>query len=469
MIPACAADPDTPSDQIRLITKIGVADVQVTTALAQFVNTTDFDALPPNVVAEGKRSLLNWLGVAIGAVQHDSVDILLRLAAETGGKSVATVFGRQERTDALNAALVNGMSSHVFDFDDTHLRTVIHPSAPIAPAVLALAEWKGGSPKDILAAFILGIEACLRIGNSVCPEHYNVGWHITGTAGVFGSAIAASKLLGSDEIAIRYAVGLAATQASGLREMFGTMTKPYHPGKAAMDGLRAALLTSWGFTSSEQGIEAPRGFANVASTKFDPAEITNGLGSEWEVLKNTYKPYPCGVVIHPVIDAALGLHEQGVTADNVESIVADVHPLVQELTGKRTPRTGLEGKFSVFHCVGAAIVDGKVGEAQFSDQKVQEPAIVGVRDRTDINVTSSMREDECRIRATLKDGRTVEHYIEFASGSLENPLTDAQLDTKFTDLVAPILGSDRATTLIGIVRDFENQPDLSGLIQAATP
>lgn len=443
--------------------------MQVTAELARFVNVTNFDALPADVVSEGKRSLLNWLGVAIGAIRHESIDILLRLAAETGGSPTATVFGRPERVDALNGALINGMSSHVFDFDDTHLRTVIHPSAPIAPAALALAEWKDGSPRDVLTAFILGIEACLRIGNSVCPEHYNVGWHVTGTAGVFGSAIACSKLLGSDELATRYAIGVAATQASGLREMFGSMTKPYHPGKAAMDGLRAALLTNWGFTSSEQGIEAPRGFANVASTKFDPTEITSGLGSEWESLKNTYKPYPCGVVIHPVIDAALGLHEQGVTAENVESIIADVHPLVQELTSKRTPRTGLEGKFSVFHCVGAAIVEGKVGEAQFSDGAVRDAAIVDVRDRTDINVTDGMREDECRIRATLKDGRTVEHYVEFASGSIENPLSDAQLDAKFIDLVTPILGSNKASSLIEIVRDFENQPDLSGLIRAATP
>lgn len=451
------------------IGKNGVTNVQVTAELAHFVNTTNFEDLPPEVVSEGKRSLLNWLGVAIGAVQHESVDILLRLAAETGGSPAVAVFGREERVDALNGALINGMSSHVFDFDDTHLRTVIHPSAPIAPAALALAEWKGGSPRDVLAAFIIGVEACLRIGNSVVPEHYSVGWHITGTTGVFGSAIASSKLLGSDELATRYAIGLAAAQPTGVREMFGSMTKPFHPGKAAMDGLRAALIANWGFTSSEQGIEAPRGFANVASTRFDPKEIVGSLGKEWESLKNSYKPYPCGVVIHPVIDVALGLHEQGVTADNVESIVADVHPLVQELTSKRTPRTGLEGKFSVFHCVGAAIVEGKVGEAEFSDEKVHDPAIVSVRDKTDINVTDTMREDECRIVATLKDGRTVEQYIEYASGSLENPLTDAQLDAKFTDLVTPILGSDRASTLIEIVRDFENQPDLTGLVRAATP
>jgi 2-methylcitrate dehydratase PrpD len=438
-------------------------------ALSKFVTATGYDDLPQNVVREAKRSLLNWLGVAVGAARHETVDILLRLARETGGPAQASVLGRSERVDALNAALVNGTSSHIFDFDDTHLRTVIHPSAPIAPAALALAEWRGNSPRDVLAAFVLGVEACLRIGNSVSPEHYDAGWHITGTTGVFGAAVAASKLLGNDELATRYAIGLAAAQPTGVREMFGTMTKPFHPGKAAMDGLRAALLAGWGFTSAEQGIEGRRGFASVLSTKFYPAEITDGLGREWEALKNTYKPYPCGVVIHPVIDAALALREQGVTADNVESITAYVHPLVQDLTSKRSPRTGLEGKFSVFHCVGAAIVEGKVGEAQFSDEKVRDPAIVAVRDRTDIEVTADMREDACRIVARLRDGRTVEHIVDYASGSLQNPLSDRQLDEKFTDLVEPVLGRDKAVELIGIARDLENQPDLGGLLRAATP
>jgi 2-methylcitrate dehydratase PrpD len=441
----------------------------VTAELVQFVCESGYDDLPDHVVNEAKRSILNWLGVTIGAIHHESVDIMLKLASEAGGAGQVAVLGRKERVDALNGALINGMSSHIFDFDDTHLRTIIHPSAPVAPAALALAEWKGGSGKDVLAAFALGVEGCLRIGNSICPEHYAVGWHGTGTLGVFGSALASSKMLGNNELATRYAVGLAATQASSIREMFGTMTKPYHPGKAAMDGLRGALIAGWGFTSSEQGIEAPRGYANVASTKFDPAEITGELGSRWELLKNAYKPYPCGVVIHPVIDAALGLREKGVTADNVESITAEVNPHVQELTSKRTPRTGLEGKFSVFHSVAAAIVRGKVGQAEYSDEAVHDPEIIAVRDRTDITVVDEIREDECRIHARMKDGSDVDVYVEFASGSIERPLTDQQLDDKFTDLVTPILGESRAAELIAIVRDFENQPDMSALVKAATP
>jgi 2-methylcitrate dehydratase PrpD len=162
----------------------------VTAQLAKFVAETSYDDLPPDVVREAKRSLLNWLGAGIGAAWHESVDILLKLSSEVGGPGQVSIYGRRERVDALDAALINGMSSHIFDFDDTHLRTVIHPSAPIAPAVLSLAEWQGGNGRDAITAFAVGVEACLRIGNSVYPDHYNVGWHITGTTGVFGSAIA---------------------------------------------------------------------------------------------------------------------------------------------------------------------------------------------------------------------------------------------------------------------------------------
>ena len=273
------------------------------------------------------------------------------------------MLGRGERIDILNAALLNGISSHVFDFDDTHLKTIIHPAGPVASAILALSEYRPVSGTDFLNAFILGVEVECRIGNAVYPAHYDVGWHITGTAGVFGAAAAAGNLLGLDEQKMIWALGIAGTQSSGFREMFGTMCKSFHPGRAAQNGLSAALLADRGFTSSDRVLEAPRGFAHVMSTKRDFDEITGGLGEGYEIALNTYKPFACGIVIHPSIDGCIQLrNEHRLKAHDVASIELDVHPLVLELTGKKTPRTGLEGKFSVYHSAAVAIIHGAAGD-----------------------------------------------------------------------------------------------------------
>ncbi|HXF75980.1 MAG TPA: MmgE/PrpD family protein, partial [Methylomirabilota bacterium] len=236
-----------------------------------------------------------------------------------------------------------------FDFDDTHLKTIIHPAGPVASAILALAEYRPVAGRDFQHALILGTEVECRIGNAVYPEHYDAGWHITGTAGVFGAAAAAGRLLGLNEQQMVWALGLAATQPVGLKEMFGTMTKSFHPGRAAQNGLTAALLAARGFTSSNQAIEAKAGWANTLSARRDYREITDRLGESWEIALNTYKPFACGIVIHPAIDGCTRLCNQyGLTLGQVDRVELGVHPLVLELTGKKAPATGLEGKFSVY-------------------------------------------------------------------------------------------------------------------------
>src|SRR5690606_11906886 len=227
----------------------------------------------------------------------------------------ATVIGRKEKVDAASAALVNGITSHTFDFDDTHLKTIIHPAGPVASAVLALAEHTGASGRALIDALVLGIDVSCRVGNAMYPDHYDRGWHITGSTGSLGAAAACARLLGLDTEKTTMALGIAASQPVGLREQFGTMTKPFHPGGAARAGLMSALLAREGFTASPRAIEAPRGFAQVVSTKFDWNEITDELGQRFEISFNAYKPFACGIVIHPSIDACVQLREQGVTAD----------------------------------------------------------------------------------------------------------------------------------------------------------
>ena len=443
--------------------------MEVTRTLARYVVESRFADIPEPVRQEAVRSILNWLGCAVGACRHDTIDIALAALAPFSGPAQASVLGRDERLDIFNAALVNGMSSHVFDFDDTHLRTIIHPSGPVASALFALAEYRPMSGAELLHAFILGVEVECRIGNAVYPEHYDVGWHITGTAGVFGAAAAAGKVLGLDEQKMLWALGIAGTQSSGFREMFGTMCKSFHPGSAAKNGLMAAFLAERGFTSSNRVLEAPRGFAHVMSTQRNFGEITENLGKSFEVSINSYKPFACGIVIHPSIDGAVQLkNERRLTGDQVERVELRVAPLVLELTGKRTPQTGLEGKFSVFHSVAVAIIDGAAGEKQYSDARVRDPKVIGLRDRVDAQIDKSLRDDEAHIRIRLRDGTTLEKHVSHAIGSIERPMTERDLEEKFRGLCDDVLGAERAQELLQLAWSISSLDDAAAISRAAT-
>ena len=443
---------------------------KVTQVLADFAVRSGADDIPAAVYAEAVRSFLNWTGCAVGGSIHPTIDNALAAIKPFVGPRQASVLGRSDKLDLLHAALLNGISSHVFDFDDTHLKTIIHPAGPIASALLPLAETRPMSGREFLHAFILGVEVECRIGNAVYPNHYDVGWHITGTAGVFGAAAAAGKVLGLDRQQMTWALGIAATQSSGLREMFGTMCKPFHPGRAAQNGLFAAHLAEQNFTSSDRGIEAPRGFAHVLSTKFDPDEITARLGESWEISLNTYKPFACGIVIHPAIDGCIQLRNaHGLKAADVASIALKVHPLVLELTGKTEPRTGLEGKFSVYHSCAAAIVYGRCGEHEYSDEVVRDAEIVALRRKVRAEVGPGIHEDQVDVTLTTTDGRTLHLFVEHAIGSLMRPLSDQELDGKVRDLCELVIGGDGARRLIDACRSVEAASSLRAVIDASMP
>ncbi|WP_370438880.1 MmgE/PrpD family protein [Microvirga sp. TS319] len=443
---------------------------KVTQVLANFVVSSKPGDIAEDVYTEATRSFLNWAGCAVGGSIHETLDRTLAAIRPFAGEGQATVLGRGEKLDLLHAALLNGISSHVFDFDDTHLKTIIHPAGPIASALLALAETRPMSGREFLHAFVLGVEVECRIGNSVYPEHYDRGWHITGTAGVFGAAAAAGKVLGLDPQQMTWALGIAATQSSGLREMFGTMCKPLHPGRAAQNGLLAAHLAAQNFTSSDRGIEAPRGFAHVLSTKFDPKEITENLGKTWEVSLNTYKPFACGIVIHPALDGCIQLRNaHDLKADDIASIELKVHPLVLELTGKAEPRTGLEGKFSVYHSCAAAIVYGRCGEHEYADEVVADPKIVNLRRKVRAEAEKGIHEDQVKVTITTADGKVYELFVEHAIGSLGRPMSNEELDQKVRDLCVPVLGPTGTERFIGLCRDVVNASSLAEIIKAGVP
>ena len=441
-----------------------------TLALAQFVARAKADTLPPKVVHEAKRAILNWVGCAVGASRHETVSRAIAALKPFFGPAQAGILGRSERADILHAALMNGMTSHTFDFDDTHLKTVIHPAGPVASAIVALAEYQPTSGMALLHAFALGVEVECRIGNAVYPSHYDVGWHITGTVGGFGAAAAAGKLLGLNEQQLVWALGIAATQAAGLREMFGSMSKPLHPGMAARNGLGAALLAAQNFTSAEQGIEGRRGFANVLATKRDFNRITDQLGETWELLDNTYKPFACGIVIHPTIDGCIQLRTAyGLKAGEIASVRLRVNPLVLELTGKTTPRAGLEGKFSVFHSAAAAIIDGAGGEEQYSDQRVLDPEVVTLRKKVTAGTDPTIKEDAAHVEITMIDGTVHACNVLHAIGSLDRPMSDADLENKFAKLCAPHLSATRIAKLIAACWSLDEMADAAELPRLCTP
>ena len=463
--PGMAVPPSAESSRANVAAE---APADVTRTLARYVVRARPEDIPAPVVAEARRTIVNWVGCALGGARHETLENAIAALAPFSGPPQAAVLGRRERMDALTASLMNGMSSHVLDFDDTHLKTVIHPAGPVAPAILALAEMQPVSGRDFLHALILGVEVECRIGNAVYPAHYDRGWHITGTAGVFGAAAACGKLLGLSEAQMVWALGLAAAQPVGLREMFGSMTKSYHPGRAAQNGLTAAVLASKNFTSTDVALEGKSGWVHVLSTEVKWDEITSRLGDRFELSLNTYKPFACGIVLHPTIDACLQLRAaHKLTPDQIDRIDLAVHPLVLELTGKRTPQTGLEGKFSVYFAAAIAIVAGAAGPKQFSDALVGDAAVVALRDRVVATVTPGISEAQVRAVITLKDGRRLEQHIEHVVGSVERPMSDADLDWKFLDLADGVLPLPQARQLLDLCRTVDKLPRAGELARAA--
>jgi 2-methylcitrate dehydratase PrpD len=441
----------------------------ITAALARFVATHPSRGWPDAVEREAQRTLLNWVGCAVGGARHPAVEAALAALAMLEPSRQAAVLGRRERLDMGGAALVNGISSHVFDFDDTHLKTIIHPAGPVASAALALAEKTGASGRALLDALVLGVDVSCRMGNVVYPEHYDRGWHITGSTGMLGAAAACARLLGLDATRTAMALGIAASQPVGLREQFGTMTKPLHPGAAARAGLVAALLARHGFTSSARALEAPRGFAQVVSTRADWAEATDALGERFEIGFNTYKPFACGIVIHPCIDAAVQLRERGITPASIDRVELVVHPLVLELTGKKEPVDGLQAKFSVYHGFAAGLLAGRAGEEEFADAFVRRDDVVALRRRVAATASPAMAEDAAEVTVILADGRRERVAVAHAIGSLERPLSDADLEAKASLLMTPVLGEAQAEQLIEQCRRVGEAASVAPLVALATP
>ena len=441
----------------------------ITQILATFVASHPSKGWDAAVDHEAHRTFLNWVGCAVGAARHESAEAALGGVRMLEPAPQASILGRADKVDMASAALVNGITSHTFDFDDTHLKTIIHPAGPVASALLALAEVTGATGRQVIDALVLGIDVACRIGNCIYPDHYDRGWHITGSTGSVGAAAGCARLMGLDEKHTAWALGIAASQPVGMREQFGTMTKPFHPGAAARAGLTSALLAKNGFTASPRALEAPRGYIQTVSLKRDWGEITGELGKRFEISFNTYKPFACGIVIHPTIDAATQLRAQGVRAEDVERVELKVHSLVLELTGRKEPQDGLQGKFSVYHGFAAGLVFGRAGEGEYDDQVVTREDMVALRRKVVAKVDDSIDEASADVTAILRDGRRVHVFVKHAIGSLERPMTDRDLEGKFHSLADPVIGAARASSLVEACWKLGDARDMKALVGHARP
>jgi 2-methylcitrate dehydratase PrpD len=441
-----------------------------TRTLLDFVRHAAAADLPPAVLHESTRCLLDHLGLAIAGASEPAARIVREQAMMLGGEPQARALGTGTRLRVTDAALANGIACHALDFDDTHVPTILHPTTPLYAAGTALAEWLGSGGVDLLAAHALGYELAARASSALYPEHYDAGWHMTGTTGALASATVAIRLLGLGARKATHCLSIAATQAAGHREQFGTMTKPFHAGHAAQAGVWAGLLANGGFTGAPDPLQGRRGMFAVMSSASTPADLVDGLGEKWQLFDNGVKPYACGVVIHPAIDAVRELAaRKGLTADRIRSIKLRVHPLVLELTGKTDPRTGLEGKFSVTFACSIGLLRGRAGEAEFSDALVVDPEVRAVMARIEVVADPDVPHTQAGATAVTDDGATVDTWVDDARGTPGNRLSDDELRDKFFGLADEALGHERAERLADATFGLASSGDVDGLLALTVP
>jgi 2-methylcitrate dehydratase PrpD len=442
--------------------------MDVTWPLARFASECRWDQIPPLVRNEARRSLLNFFAAAFAGCHESAIDKAVRLLAPFTAKATASVIGRAERLDLFNGAFVNAMSANVFDFDDTHPATIIHPTAPVAPALFAFAETYGLSGEDLLLAFILGAEAECRIGIALSPGHYRRGWHITSTCGVFGAAIASAKALALDARGMVWAIANAAVQAGGLVEMLGTMSKSISVGNAAKNGLLAAMLARDGFSGPDRPLEGVHGFLRVAADNPRLEAVCDGLGEKWELLSNTYKPYPCGVVLNPVLEACIELaRDPRLSVEDIERVKIVGHPLLRERTDRPDVLTGREAQVSAQHGAAVALSRGKAGIAEFSDGAVADPTLQALGRKVSFEDDERYAVDAARVTVRLRSGSPLECFVEHAYGGPARAMSDADLASKLDRLMAHGGLRRDPAPLIRALAELERVPDAARVMTLA--
>lgn len=431
-----------------------MGEAQVTQALAAFACT----AAPQDaqVRQAGRQALVNSLALMAGACNHPAASRARGALAILQHGPVASVIGKRRAVPLLTAALSNGISAHVEDFDDTCLPSILHPGAPVIPAALAAAEYADADGKTLLDAVLVGMEVAIRVSDGITPRALDRGWHITGLTGPIGAAAAAGRILRLDTAAMCSALSVAASQGAGVQAALGTMTKSLHAGRAAANGLEAAFLSHSGLTAPPGEIEAGTGLARATADWLDEPRVLQSMGTDWRVLTNLIKPAACGVVSHPAIAAAIRIRAAASArpAASLSRIAARVHPLVLEVMGLREPKTSLQAKFSVYHAIVVGLLDGIAGVRQFSATRVRAADVIAVRGLVEVTTDPSCGLDEAVLRAEYADGTWIERHVTApADGS--GGMTGQELGVKVHALADGVLGAAAVSELLEMVTNVD--------------
>jgi 2-methylcitrate dehydratase PrpD len=438
----------------------------LTRALARYVAASRHEDLPAAVRHEGVRAFVNWVGCAAGGARESCVERALEVLSEFDGAPAATLVGRREKLEALNAACLNSMSSAALSFNDTHYVTVAHPTSPVAAALMAQAERAPVSGRDFLHALVLGVEIQCRVGNVLCvaPATCGVGLSMQGLVGGIGAAVAAGKLLGLDETALATAIGLAANQSGGLREAHASMGSPFTPAHAARCGLLAALLAQRGFTCPDTMLEGVKGFAVSFAQRPNLDAALAGLGETFEISALAYKPYPCGFVIHPIIDACLeAARREVLDPERIEVIELTVNPLAIELCNRPEPRNRTQAFVSFQHWAAAAFARRAAGMAEVAEDMVHDPTVTALRRKVTAAGDAGVGREAARVRVGLHGGRSVEAVVERCRGAEGRPLADEDLSEKTRGLLRTVFPAEAAESIVAQCWRIEDAPRVDAL------
>ncbi len=445
------------------------AATNLTRALAMRAVETHYDMLPADVRRVARQCVLDFFAVTLAGASEPLVRILLDDSLAEGGAASATVIGHTERLPPLAATLVNGAASHALDYDDVNLAMPGHPTVALLPGLLALAEQKRSTGRALIEAFVAGYETQCRIGASLKPGHYNLGFHATGTIGSFGAAAACARLLSLDASGVACALGIAGTQAAGLKAMFGTMCKPFHAGKASESGLRAARLAGRGFTTREDVLECVQGFAGTHGPDFAPTTALAEPPHGFYIRSNLFKYHAACYLTHASIENAAQLRRQhGIRLGDVERITIRMDRSCDRVCNIPEPRDGLQTKFSVRHAAVMALAGvDTAGLAVYNETTATDPRLIAARQRVTIDFQEGWPEALSELVVELRDGRRLETRHDAGAPAADLDAQETKLIAKFDALVAPILGSERGARLRGLIFRLDEVGDLAELLRAA--